>query len=252
MPAKLGRPHTVDKPALSGPPSRRTLLALVLVVLVAHAVALLSVSGSLDLRLPADDAVRAGPMQTRWVPPPASTAPTPPVQKIAAPRTLYEEPKNTFVANFIGENNRLNGRLHSHTGERCVVELARGEKVEALAVNVGQIGGPEFLGFGQEVGNLAVPDQGQEPTGVVAGHRRSRSSSTGPAPARRTSRRSIRVAVAPRTFKWAMKSPTPIGAISPSMESSCIPPPAKLLIMSMAAPTFNIKCCAPSTIPTRD
>ena len=87
MPAKLGRPHTGDKPALSGPPSRRTLLALVLVVLVAHAVALLSVSGSLDLRLPADDAVRAGPMQTRWLPPPASTAPTPPMQKIAAPRT---------------------------------------------------------------------------------------------------------------------------------------------------------------------
>ncbi|MEY4028806.1 MAG: synthase N-terminus, partial [Pseudomonadota bacterium] len=35
MPAKLGRPHNGDKPALSGPPSRRTLLALVLVVLVA-------------------------------------------------------------------------------------------------------------------------------------------------------------------------------------------------------------------------
>jgi len=67
------------------------------------------------------------------------------IQQIAAPRTLYEEPKNTFVANFIGENNRLNGRLHSHTGDRCVVELARGEKVEALAVNVGQIGGPVTL-----------------------------------------------------------------------------------------------------------
>lgn len=67
------------------------------------------------------------------------------IQQIAAPRTLYEEPKNTFVANFIGENNRLNGRLHSHSGERCVVELARGEKVEALAVNVGQIGGPVTL-----------------------------------------------------------------------------------------------------------
>ena len=38
MPAKLGRPHTGDKPALSGPPSRRTLLALVLVVLVAQVV----------------------------------------------------------------------------------------------------------------------------------------------------------------------------------------------------------------------
>ena len=67
------------------------------------------------------------------------------IQQIAPPRTLYEEPRNTFVANFIGENNRLNGRLHSHSGERCVVELARGEKVEALAVNVGQLGGPVTL-----------------------------------------------------------------------------------------------------------
>jgi putative spermidine/putrescine transport system ATP-binding protein len=37
------------------------------------------------------------------------------IQQIAAPRSLYEEPKNTFVANFIGENNRLNGRLLSQT-----------------------------------------------------------------------------------------------------------------------------------------
>jgi putative spermidine/putrescine transport system ATP-binding protein len=67
------------------------------------------------------------------------------IQQIAPPRTLYEEPKNTFVANFIGENNRLNGRLVSREGDRCVVELARGEKVNALAVNVGQPGEPVTL-----------------------------------------------------------------------------------------------------------
>jgi putative spermidine/putrescine transport system ATP-binding protein len=67
------------------------------------------------------------------------------IQQIADPRTLYEEPSNTFVANFIGENNRINGRLLSQTGDRCMVELARGEKVEALAVNVGQPGEPVTL-----------------------------------------------------------------------------------------------------------
>jgi putative spermidine/putrescine transport system ATP-binding protein len=72
------------------------------------------------------------------------------IQQIAPPRTLYEEPKNTFVANFIGENNRLNGRLHSHTGDRCIVELGRGEKVEALAVNVGQTGEPVTLSIRPE------------------------------------------------------------------------------------------------------
>ena len=29
------------------------------------------------------------------------------IQQIAPPRELYEFPRNTFVANFIGENNRL-------------------------------------------------------------------------------------------------------------------------------------------------
>lgn len=72
------------------------------------------------------------------------------IQQIAPPRTLYEEPKNTFVANFIGENNRLNGRLHSQTGDRCVVELVRGEKVEALAVNVGKTGEPVTLSIRPE------------------------------------------------------------------------------------------------------
>ena len=62
------------------------------------------------------------------------------IQQIAPPRALYEEPCNAFVANFIGENNRINGRLVSHTGDRCVVELPRGEQVEALAVKVGQPG----------------------------------------------------------------------------------------------------------------
>jgi putative spermidine/putrescine transport system ATP-binding protein len=62
------------------------------------------------------------------------------IQQIADPRTLYESPKNTFVANFIGENNRLTGRLLSRAGQQCVVGLPRGEKVTALAINVGQIG----------------------------------------------------------------------------------------------------------------
>ncbi|WP_420800859.1 ABC transporter ATP-binding protein [Pseudomonas cavernae] len=72
------------------------------------------------------------------------------IQQIAPPRELYESPRNTFVANFIGENNRLQGQLLSHDGERCVVSLARGEKVAALAVNVGQPGEPVTLSIRPE------------------------------------------------------------------------------------------------------
>jgi putative spermidine/putrescine transport system ATP-binding protein len=76
------------------------------------------------------------------------------IQQIAPPRTLYEEPKNTFVANFIGENNRINGTLLSQTGDRCQVALTRGEKVEALAVNVGAPGSPVTLSIRPERVNL--------------------------------------------------------------------------------------------------
>ncbi|UVE19799.1 ABC transporter ATP-binding protein [Pseudomonas sp. LS44] len=78
------------------------------------------------------------------------------IQQIAPPRELYEAPRNTFVANFIGENNRLNGHLLSHAGERCVVGLAGGERVEALAVNVGQPGEPVTLSIRPERVRLQV------------------------------------------------------------------------------------------------
>jgi len=62
------------------------------------------------------------------------------IQQIAAPRTLYEEPHNAFVAQFIGENNRLTGTLQSLGNGECSVKLAGGEQVQALPVNVGKVG----------------------------------------------------------------------------------------------------------------
>ncbi|WP_017939829.1 ABC transporter ATP-binding protein [Zestomonas thermotolerans] len=72
------------------------------------------------------------------------------IQQIAPPRELYEQPCNSFVANFIGENNRLTGQLVSRDGDRCVVALPRGERVEALAINVGQPGEPVTLSIRPE------------------------------------------------------------------------------------------------------
>jgi putative spermidine/putrescine transport system ATP-binding protein len=72
------------------------------------------------------------------------------IQQIDSPHSLYEHPKNTFVANFIGENNRLTGKLVRQDGERCVVALERGEQVTALAVNVGEVGAPVTLSIRPE------------------------------------------------------------------------------------------------------
>ncbi|WP_220813816.1 ABC transporter ATP-binding protein [Pseudomonas paralcaligenes] len=72
------------------------------------------------------------------------------IQQIAPPRDLYEAPSNTFVAHFIGENNRLAGELVSRDGERCTVRTARGEQVQALAVKVGAPGEPVSLSIRPE------------------------------------------------------------------------------------------------------
>ena len=55
------------------------------------------------------------------------------IEQIASPEALYEEPDRSFVARFIGENNRLRGRVHAVQDELCHVTVA-GEVVQALQV----------------------------------------------------------------------------------------------------------------------
>ncbi len=57
------------------------------------------------------------------------------IQQLAPPEDLYERPENAFVAQFIGENNKIAGRIKGFNGKTCRVEVEGGE-VEALAVNV--------------------------------------------------------------------------------------------------------------------
>ena len=72
------------------------------------------------------------------------------VQQLAAPNALYEEPSNAFVAAFIGENNRLNGKVTHVNGTTCSVQVDSGDRVEALAVNVTGIGGRSTLSLRPE------------------------------------------------------------------------------------------------------
>ena len=59
------------------------------------------------------------------------------VQQLATPPKLYEEPVNAFVAYFIGENNRLYGKVTELSEDRCTVELEEnGGVVQAKPVNV--------------------------------------------------------------------------------------------------------------------
>jgi putative spermidine/putrescine transport system ATP-binding protein len=58
------------------------------------------------------------------------------VQQVDRPNALYEHPVNSFVANFIGENNVLVGTVETIEGRYCRIALADGASVVAQAVNV--------------------------------------------------------------------------------------------------------------------
>ena len=62
------------------------------------------------------------------------------IQQLSTPDVLYEEPENAFVAQFIGENNRLPGEVIEIKGDKCIVEVEGGGTVKALRVNVNAVG----------------------------------------------------------------------------------------------------------------
>jgi putative spermidine/putrescine transport system ATP-binding protein len=68
------------------------------------------------------------------------------IQQLSSPADLYERPENSFVAQFIGENNRLAGTVEKvGAGGRCAVRLDSGDRVEAVAVKVSKAGEPTLL-----------------------------------------------------------------------------------------------------------
>ncbi|UUX51495.1 ABC transporter ATP-binding protein [Nisaea acidiphila] len=83
------------------------------------------------------------------------------VQQLAKPADLYERPENAFVAQFIGENNRLRGKVKSKNGSGCTVEVA-GNVVQALTVNPEGVGGSSTLSIRPERVQLA-PEPGSLP-----------------------------------------------------------------------------------------
>jgi putative spermidine/putrescine transport system ATP-binding protein len=62
------------------------------------------------------------------------------IQQLAAPDQLYEQPQNSFVAQFIGENNTLMGTVSKIEGGVAEVTLDGGEVIDTVPVNVSQVG----------------------------------------------------------------------------------------------------------------
>jgi putative spermidine/putrescine transport system ATP-binding protein len=59
------------------------------------------------------------------------------VQQLSTPAELYERPENSFVAQFIGENNKLRGTVNDvDRNGTSTITLDSGDVVKAFAVNV--------------------------------------------------------------------------------------------------------------------
>ena len=76
------------------------------------------------------------------------------IQQLSTPDGLYERPQNAFVAQFIGENNKLSGVVKSIKGDTAIVQLDNGAVTEALAVNCGDVGNKTTLSIRPERVNI--------------------------------------------------------------------------------------------------
>ena len=55
---------------------------------------------------------------------------------MSSPDKLYEEPVNSFVAEFIGENNRFPGEVLDVSKDKCKVKLSSGTEILANPIRV--------------------------------------------------------------------------------------------------------------------
>jgi len=72
------------------------------------------------------------------------------IQQLAPPSEIYERPDNAFVAQFIGENNKLTGTVAKREGDLVNVVLSSGQTAQALAVNCGNTGDPALISIRPE------------------------------------------------------------------------------------------------------
>ena len=83
------------------------------------------------------------------------------IQQLSNPSMLYENPQNSFVAQFIGENNRLDGTVTAINGTLCDVRLDDGTELKADKVNVREVGDRTTLSLRPERVET-VPSAGME------------------------------------------------------------------------------------------
>ena len=91
------------------------------------------------------------------------------IRQLATPNELYERPENSFVAQFIGENNRLRGVIEGFDGGDCVVRVGGEARIRARAMAAARVGEettlslrPERIRIGSAAGHNAFDARVEE------------------------------------------------------------------------------------------
>ncbi len=84
------------------------------------------------------------------------------LQQVASPEGLYEEPMCSFVARFVGENNRISGRVETVDGALCEVAVGEAARVRALRVAPLEVGDRTTVSIRPERVGIAPPTGGDK------------------------------------------------------------------------------------------
>ena len=80
-------------------------------------------------------------------------------------RKSRHKPQNSFVAQFIGENNKLNGTVKAVENGVCTVEIPGAGNVSAVAINIDGVNKPTMLSLRPERVEINPPN-GQLPNNL--------------------------------------------------------------------------------------
>eukprot|EP01036_Dinobryon_divergens_P049638 gene49638-66494_t len=72
------------------------------------------------------------------------------IQQLSTAEELYDKPQSSFVAQFIGENNRLSGTIIDVVGDFCRVQVASGDIITASNVRKAEKGDGTVLSIRPE------------------------------------------------------------------------------------------------------
>ena len=91
------------------------------------------------------------------------------IEQLGGPEELYEHPRTTFVANFLGQSNLIRGKVGGREGSDVAVDV-EGVRLRAPSVRSPEGVGEVWVGFRPEKVVLTAPDSAAAPgANVLAG-----------------------------------------------------------------------------------